>query len=66
MSSCGNTVVQCLMFKEKGGAAVSEDIFFYNSTERRVLGCDTEEKENGLKSEAAHKGEKKNPTAELL
>lgn len=27
-SSCGHTVVQCLMFKEKGGAAFSKETFY--------------------------------------
>lgn len=48
-SSCGHTVVQCLMFKEKGGAAFSKEAFYIDATGHgvgcwSVVGCGMDEK----------------------
>lgn len=37
LSSCGHTVVQRLMFKEKGGAAFSKEAFYIDTTGYGVL-----------------------------
>lgn len=37
-SSCGHPVVQCLMFKEKGGVAFSKEAFYIDATGNGV-GC---------------------------
>lgn len=54
-SSCGHAAVQRLMFKEKGGAAFSKEVFYINATGHGVgcwtaVGCLREKWGNTLKS----------------
>lgn len=59
-SSCGHAVVQCLMFKEKGGAAFSKEAFYKDATVHGVgcwgvVGCRVDEER---KNERHTRGER--------
>jgi len=56
-SSCGHTVVQCLMFKGKGGAAFSKEAFYIMPLGMELgvgvlwdVGCWLDEKERWAES----------------